>query len=199
LRSQYAIPAQSRLITEETKKRENKKLEQEIELRIDALRSVELFNTMNETELREMATHLRYAPFNRGEVLTRQGTEAHWLYIIKTGEVVVRIGAEGLPETEVARLHAGDFFGEMSLMTGEPRSATIVALEDVECYRLDKEAFQGILAARPEIAEDISRILANRRIQLEVAYEGIDAESRNSRVDATQSHILGLIRGFFRL
>jgi len=111
----------------------------------------------------------------------------------------VKVAHNGTMDKEVAQLHAGNFFGEMSLMTGELRSATVVALEDVECFRLDKDAFQGILSARPEIAEDISQILATRRIELEAVLEGLDLEAHREHMMDTQSHILSMIRGFFGL
>ncbi|MEW6734953.1 MAG: mechanosensitive ion channel family protein [Acidobacteriota bacterium] len=198
-----SLPAHSVFITEENKKRQVRKQEREVEQRLEAIRTIDLFRTINEAELRELAQHLRYAPFSRGEVMTRQGSEGHWLYIITNGRASVRVAAapsdNGALEKEVAQLRIGDFFGEMSLMTGEPRSATVVAVDDVECYRLDKEAFQKILVARPEIAEDISHILAQRRIKLDAVREGLDLEAHSIHVEATQNHILGLIRGFFGL
>jgi small-conductance mechanosensitive channel len=195
----FSIPSQERRIVRETRKRHAREKKQEMESRLEALHRVELFNTMTEEELLSLASCLRYAPFSRGEVLTHQGAEAHWLYIITNGRVAVRVSLNGTIEKEVAQLQAGKFFGEMSLMTGERRSATVIALEDVECYRLDKDAFQGILSARPEIAEDISSILAKRRVELEAVVDGLDVESNQSRMDATQSHILGLIRNFFKI
>ena len=99
----------------------------------------------------------------RGESITRQGAEAHWLYLITRGEAEVRVSADGNNLSErVATLGEGDFFGEMGMMTGEARAATLIALSDVECYRLDKEAFNDVLQRRPEIAEDISVVLARR-------------------------------------
>ena len=62
----------------------------------------------------------------------------------------------------VGSVVAGGFFGEMGLLTGAPRTATVVATSDVECYRLDKTSFQGLLTSRPQLAEDISRIVAER-------------------------------------
>ncbi|MBI4639903.1 MAG: mechanosensitive ion channel family protein [Candidatus Tectomicrobia bacterium] len=199
-----SIPAQSLFVTEEKRKRQERKEEREVEHKLQALRRVELFHMINEEELRHLARHLRYAPFSRGEVLIRQGAEAHSLYIITTGQVSVITTLDGtprdnIPEREVAQLGPGDFFGEMALMTGEPRSATVVALEDVECYRLDREGFQGILMARPEIAEDISHILAHRRVELDAVRAGLDIEAHRDHTGAAQHHILDLIRQFFKI
>ena len=131
--------------------------------------------------------------------MTRQGAEAHWLYIINEGEAEVRVMVAGNLSKKVAALHAGDFFGEMGLMTGEPRMATVIALADTECYRLDKESFQDIMRRRPEIAEDISHILARRRVELEAVREGLNEEAKRKRMSRTQGDLLRRIRDFFTL
>ena len=132
--------------------------------------------------------------------MTRQGAEAHWLYLITKGEAEVRVSIDGSKSSErVATLNAGDFFGEMGLMTGEPRSATVIALTDVECYRLDKETFQATLMSRPEIAEDISDILARRRVELEATREGLTDETKKLRIRHHQIDLLKRIQNFFTL
>ena len=113
---------------------------------------------MNDEERRKLAERLRYAPFMKGELMTRQGAEAHWLYILTKGSAEVIVSTDAGVRKTVAILHAGDFFGEMSLLTGEPRSASLKALEDSECYRLDRKAFEDILHGRPEIAHYLSAI-----------------------------------------
>ncbi len=199
-----SIPAQRIFTVEENKKWKERKEEQVVQQRLNALQSVDLFRTFNESELRDLSIHLVYSPFSRGEDLTRQGDEAHWLYILTKGSVSVHVAVKDpvhgeLREKEVRRLGPGDIFGEMSLMTGQPRLATVTALEDVECFRLDKDAFQSILIARPQIAEDISHILAKRRLELDATVAGIDEELQQSHVKATQNQMLGLIREFFGL
>ena len=99
----------------------------------------------------------------------------------------------------IATLHAGDFFGEMGMMTGEPRSATVIALSDVECYRVDKDAFHNILRSRPEIAEDISEVLARRRVELDAAREDLNEEAKRARMRKHQGDLLQRIRNFFAL
>ena len=67
---------------------------------------------------------------------------------------------------DVACIEAPGVFGEMGLMTGEPRSADVVARTDIECYRFDKNAFNHVMQARPEVAAEFSRTLAERRVEL---------------------------------
>src|SRR2546421_2858441 len=133
-----SIPAQSLFITEEDECRRQRKREEEIDRRVESLSRVELFHTLTDEERQSLADRLIVAPFVRGEAMTRQGAEAHWLYIINEGEAEVRVMVAGNLSKKVAALHAGDFFGEMGLMTGEPRMATVIALEDTQCSRHDK-------------------------------------------------------------
>jgi small-conductance mechanosensitive channel/CRP-like cAMP-binding protein len=195
-----SIPAQSLFITEDDAQRRERKLAQEIDKRVKALRQVELFHSLTDEELRELAPRLKVSPFVRGEAITRQGQQAHWLYIITKGEVEVEIAFDGSNlARKVATLHEGDFFGEMGMMTGEPRSATVFAISDVECYRVDKDAFHDILQRRPEIAEDISHVMARRRLEYEVARGELTEEAKHLAMQHTQGDLLQRIRKFFLL
>jgi len=84
-------------------------------------------------------------------------------------------------------------FGEMGMMTGEARRATVTAHGDVECYRLDKEGFRAILQERPDIANEISRVLASRQTELDQLRAEAAAEKRVERHD----DIGARIRNFF--
>jgi small-conductance mechanosensitive channel/CRP-like cAMP-binding protein len=193
-----SIPAQAVFVTEDTSERKADKLHADHDRRLSALRHVGFFDHLSDGERAHLAECLHYTPYAHGEVMTRQGAPGHWLYLVVKGEAAVRVEAEGL-EREVARLGAGTFFGEMSLMTGEPRTATVIALSDVECYRLEKDAFQAILSARPDLAEGVAEVLARRRAGLAVAKDHLDAAAEERRVAADKNHLLGRIRSFFGL
>ncbi|MEZ0230284.1 MAG: cyclic nucleotide-binding domain-containing protein, partial [Planctomycetota bacterium] len=79
---------------------------------------------------------------------------------------------------QVATLNGGDYFGEMALLTGEKRSATVVAATDVECWRLDREGFKQIIERRPEMAQELASLLATRKLAVEVAKQGHETVSR---------------------
>jgi len=194
-----SIPAHALFVTEEEQKRTERKRTEEIHSRVNALKQVELFHSLTDEELRELAPHLRTAPFVRGEVMTKQGAVAHWLYIITKGDAEVRFSLDGKLSERVAVLHPGDFFGERGMMTGERRSADVIALTDVECYRVDKESFNDILRQRPELAEDISQVLARRRVELEAAREDLNEEAKRARMQTHQGDLLKRIKSFFAL
>ena len=132
-------------------------------------------------------------------MLTRQGEPGDFLFLLTAGEVSVRVAAEEGLDREVARLRAGDFFGEMSLMTGERRSATVTATTPVECYLLDKAAFETVLRGRPAVAAPLAEVLAHRRVELLAARDGLDQEARSRQVAAAQVDLLRRIRDFFGL
>ena len=193
-----SIPAHALFVTEDNGQRREEKTHKDFERRKRLLKTVELFDLLTESDLSSLAEALRYAPFTRDETLTREGADAHWLYISIEGEVSVRVSEEGGLEKEVARLHSGQFFGEMGLMTGAKRAATVVALsKDVECYRLDKAAFEAVIQQRPKMAEHVADILAKRRVELQAARENLDSEARARRLSETKTDLLQKIQSFF--
>jgi CRP-like cAMP-binding protein len=195
-----SMPAHSIFVTEDDASRRARKADEEMKSRAEAIGRVELFASLTEDERHSLAAGLKFAPFVAGEAMTRQGAEAHWLYLIARGQAEVRVSLDGGAASErVATLHDGDFFGEMGLMTGEPRSATVVALTAVECYRLDKETFKATLQSRPEMAHDISAVLARRGVELEEAKGDLTEEARRSRMQYHQHDLLRRIQGFFTL
>ncbi|MBI4422821.1 MAG: mechanosensitive ion channel family protein [Elusimicrobia bacterium] len=173
--------------------------ERELARRMTVLRGIDLFASLNDEELAALAERLRPSPFSKGEVITRQGDTGHWLYIINRGVGEVRLEDEAGRSHPVARLGPGDFMGEMALMTGEPRSATVSAATDVDCYRLDRDAFKEVLGRRPEIAEHISAVLASRKTALESARESAGRSARPATLRQAQDDLLSRIRRFFAL
>jgi len=172
----------------------------ESQQRLAALEAVTLFGPLAPEERALTAQRLKLCQFARGESMIRQGAEGDSLFIILRGQAAVRVAVEGHDATQaVAVLKDGDFFGEMGLMTGDRRSATVVALSDVDCYKLDKAGFHDILARRPKIAEEMSDLLARRRVELEAVRENLSEEARRQRVQKTRGDLLGKIRRFFGL
>jgi CRP-like cAMP-binding protein len=136
----------------------------EMQRRLQAINAIELFARLSDTEKRHLAEHLIKAPFARGDIITRQGAIAHWLYIMVSGEAEAWWQPPEGPRRLLEKRGPGSVFGEIGLMTGAPRRATVVASTNVEAYRLDKAGFQSIIEQRPELADTLSAIL-ERRLQ----------------------------------
>jgi small-conductance mechanosensitive channel/CRP-like cAMP-binding protein len=192
-----SIPASSIFLTHETPERAERKTAGELAQRLAALASVDLFRGLPEEVRRGLAVDLAYTPFAAGEAITREGELDDGLYMLVSGEAIVRIGAGAAPR-DVARLQPGQFFGEMSLMTGEARTASVIAATDTVCYRVDKPAFERILRETPAIADSIAEVLASRRTALASARDERDEQQRSGMERAKQD-LLGKIRGFFGL
>ncbi len=171
--------------------------QRDLERRLNMLRAVDLFAPLTDNEKAVIAERLQYSPFARGDVITRQGDASHWLYVIAFGEAEVRFepGA-GRAARPVGTLTAGQFFGEMGLLTGEARNATVVAKTDVECYRLDKASFQGLLLSRPEIADEISRVVSSRQPDLAASRRAAASAALHFETPS-QPDLLDRIRRFF--
>lgn len=194
-----AFPEHNVHMTKEGEKHEQARQTKRIQERMDALHKIELFHGLREDELLEIAQKLRYAPFATGDIITRQGAIAHWLYILVEGEADVFLEAEGQERRKLATLLPGNFFGEMGLMTGAPRTATVIAARDSECYLLDKSSFESVLTRRPELVEEISNILVNRRYGLDSLQQEVDADTRARQMAQQHSDMLSKIRSFFGL
>lgn len=185
------FPSRNINVTEMTEDRIQRKLDEDYARRVDALSRVDVFRALDAEKIDRLARRLRLAPFGPGEVILREGDPGDSLYVLRSGEVAVRINVRGQPR-EVSTLTAGQFFGEMSLMTGASRSATIVAKSDVECYIVSKDAFQQILEERPELATHISEILSRRQVAL-----GVSTEASGPISAPEPQQVLSRIAAFF--
>jgi len=139
---------------------------------------------------------VRKVRFAAGEPIIRQGESGDSLFIIVQGDVLVSLGQGGINQS-VTTLKSGDFFGEMSLITGEPRSATCAARTDVLCYVIDHAAFKTLLSERPQVAEQLSSVLTSRQATLEK--KGGELSARAAQANEQRSRLLAKIRSFFDL
>jgi small-conductance mechanosensitive channel/CRP-like cAMP-binding protein len=196
-----AIPAVTNLIEVHDQARNADHLERKVVAHLDALAHVPLFHDLDAKELRTLAEGMSHVLYTAGETITKQGAVAHWLYVMTSGAAEVRTHAPGdaVPSHAVAKLEAPNFFGEMGLMTGAPRTADVVATTDVECFRLGKATFERVVAARPEIADTLADTLAHRHVGLVAALEALDEETRAKRQAVERDRILGGIKQFFGL
>jgi len=201
-----AVPAKRTWVEIEDEGRKKSKIERRSHERVEALRKIPLFRSLTDEERSTLAEGMSHVIYTAGETITRQGAVAHWLYVLTTGTVDIRMhfdpdGEGPLPEQAkvIAKLSAPDVFGEMGLMTGEARAADVIATSDVECFRLGKETFEQVLLKRPQIATELSEKLAGRRVELIAARDGLDAAAKTARHSAERDRILGGIKSFFGL
>jgi len=161
------------------------------------LSGIDLFQSLSPAETDRLVEGAKRQIFADGEKLCRQGDAGESFYVIRSGHVGVWVsGTEGNTPVPVAHLGAGAFFGEMSLLTGEPRSATVTAEGDVDVVCVTKSDFAELLLANAELAGKLAAVLENRMAE---RHEKMAALAPLKAPPETQSVLLARIRRFFGL
>jgi small-conductance mechanosensitive channel/CRP-like cAMP-binding protein len=162
-----------------------------------ALRAIDVFRPLTDDELKAAVASFKQLHYAAGERIIEEGEPGDSFFVVDHGEVEVAKRLSGKTRT-LARLVEGQFFGEMALLTGEVRSASVVAATDVDVFRLDKAGFENILGGNPSIAVDISTILAERRDAQSQAAGDVTVPFEETPAEVKQ-RILTRIRSYFGL
>jgi small-conductance mechanosensitive channel/CRP-like cAMP-binding protein len=136
---------------------------------------------LDDGQQEKLLGHAKYLRYGRREKVIVQGAAGESMFILLHGEAHVYVQANGA-ETRVATLRTGDYCGEMSLLTGDPRSATVVAATDCEMWEIGKEVLAEILQQNEPLVQKLSELLAQRRMET----EGIVASSSEGAQLATK-------------
>jgi CRP-like cAMP-binding protein len=160
------------------------------------LRSLAVFKPLNEAQVEQLAQSARLQRFGPGEVLVRQGDQGDSLYTIKSGRVRVEARAANGSTNVLASLSVGDFFGEMSLLTGEPRSASVIAEGETEVVVVAKSDFATVLQADMSIVEALSTALEERMRNAQSA-TATDPALNPIPALSQRPALISRIRGFF--
>ncbi|HET7436530.1 MAG TPA: mechanosensitive ion channel family protein [Thermoanaerobaculia bacterium] len=153
---------------------------------IARLRAVDLLSPLGNEAHEQLAGAARVHLFARGETILRHGAAGDSMFVLHDGHVSVRVA-----DREVARLGAGAVFGEMALLTGERRTADVVAVADVIAIEIAKDALRPVLQNHPELATAISAKVEERRDDLETL--------RSDGYDEEHKSVLSRIRAYFGL
>lgn len=164
---------------------------------LDALSRVDFLAAVPKELMRELASRVRVNTYVPGETVIYQGDEGSELFIVLSGELEVLVEQAPREPESVARLSAGSLFGEMSLMTGERRSATVRAVSECDLLVVGHTAFRRILSASPDLAEQISEVLLKR--QAELIDRAAAAAAAEAPTSARRQQLLSRIRDFFAL
>lgn len=131
----------------------------------DRLSAVDIFAPLSTDELRQLAKATVVHVFAPGETLIRAGDEGASMFVVHSGRVAVQVSERGASRT-VASLTDGNFFGEMALFTGEPRTANVVAVEETEVFEIGHAAMKHLFETNPDLAESISWTITERQADL---------------------------------
>jgi small-conductance mechanosensitive channel len=194
-----ATPHHRVLMHEWNADREQKADDRSLKTRSKAIRGLDFLRDLPDSAIEKLATDARTELYEAGEIVVRQGDKGEELFLCLRGELAVlhTPDAEG-PRREIARLRAGGIFGELSLMTGEPRTATVQAEEACELVVIGKPVFSEILSENPTFAELISGRLAARLAELQAVDRHLPEPVRSS-VEEQKGQLLRRVRQFFSL
>jgi len=157
--------------------------------------SVEIFAPLSAEEKEAVARSAVRSVYAPGELILRRGDPGDSMFVIYRGNVQVRLpSSDGNPQ-QVAELKPGNFFGEMALLTGEPRNADVITVSEVETLEIRKGVLQQLLDNNAALAEALSRTISERQVRLDEYARAMPEEER--RVKAKT--ILRRIQRFFGL
>ena len=158
----------------------------------ERLSAVDIFAPLSADETTMLAQAAVRHVFAPGEMVIRAGDPGSSMFVVHNGKVSVQISENGRPRN-IATLNEGDFFGEMALFTGEPRTANVVALEETEVLEIGHAAMKRVFDTNPDLVESLSFIMAERRQGLASQAESGTASPHSS------AGILSSIKRFFGL
>ena len=196
-RAGFSIPFPQRDVTLRTLTEDHEARAQE-RLRRDVfavLRQVPLFAPLSDAEIGQLAGSASLERFTAGEVLVRQGEAGDSLFVVKSGRARVEVRLESGPVLRVATRGANEFFGEMSLLTGEPRSASVIAEAETEVVVVEKADFAAVVTADTGILEALSVALEESVRNLAEHSAALDAAAEKR--PPQRGALLQRIRGFF--
>jgi small-conductance mechanosensitive channel/CRP-like cAMP-binding protein len=159
---------------------------------MERLSAVDIFAPLTAEETATLAQNAVRHVFAAGETVIRAGDEGASMFVLHNGKVQVQVTENGQSRA-VAVLNEGDFFGEMALFTGEPRTAHVVALEETEVLEIGHDAMKRLFDTNPDLVESLSHIIAERRQGL------ADRDANQSNPVDESAGLLTSIRRFFGL
>ncbi len=167
----------------------------------DELRQAEIFRILDDEQIQTLAEYSHERTYYPGEVIVRQGDTRADLLIVTSGIVLVRKPKPGGRGVEVARLGAGAILGEMSLLTGAPRSATVSAFVITSVIEVPKDALEPILTDVPELARKFAEVMVERQMTSDQFVEKLRESPKGTPEFIRESidRFVAGISAFFRL
>lgn len=164
---------------------------------VGILRSIPIFGALPLEAARHLALSLKRAAFAPGELIIRQGDAGDSMYIVIQGSVDVHVSGDSGMSEYLATLEVGQFFGEMSLLTGENRTANVMSMTAVECLVIAKPSLTSLFERHPELAENISEVIAGRQVELRATREKLDGEQKRILAARSRVDMLRRIQRYF--
>lgn len=163
----------------------------------ELLDQIKLFEGLDEATRTALIGRLRVRSIAAGEAIVRQGEQGQSMFLIVTGLVRIAIAVDGSEPREVAKLSNGQYFGEMSLLAHEPRSATVTAHTDCRLLEIGQDAMRAVFDREPDLMERMARIVSERRLMNRALAEEETQEDFTLRIGRLTADLAGRIRAVF--
>ena len=154
------------------------------------LATLPLFAPLEGEEIERLAKASSTRIYAPGEAIVRRGQEGNSMFVIIRGAVKVQIPENDYQKT-INKLTSNDFFGEMSLLTGQPRTATVIAEQETEVIQIKKSALKPLFEVNPDLMKSICDIIEERRALL------VQKESDEEQSKESTTGVLSSLRKFF--
>jgi small-conductance mechanosensitive channel len=162
-----------------------------VSIAFERLSEVPVFEPLTDEDTRKLAEKAVVKVFPPGEPIVKRGQKGDSMFVIHRGSAKVQVREKGKVKV-IRNLSEGEFFGEMALFTGEPRSATVIALEETEVLEIKKESLKPILEANPDLVERFGEIITRRQAKLQEI-----TTDQPSSAQPQKKNIFNSIRKFF--
>ena len=157
--------------------------------KLNHLKNAWLFKGLDDQQLELLVANVRFVRFGPGDIILNQGDEGSTLYQVIRGQVEVLVGSAGKPLVSVALVGEETILGEMSLLTDEPRSASLRAVGECMLLEVERRDLQPIFHADPELLEELAELVADRRAALE--------KLTSDQAESRELGILAMMRKLF--
>jgi CRP-like cAMP-binding protein len=161
--------------------------------KVGILKKTGIFSTLTDSQLADLIRVARVAVYGAGEGIVKEGEEGSSMFVLCRGEASVAVARSN---KELAHLSAGDFFGEMSLLTGDRRSATARAVSDCEVVEITADNFRRLASDDPSLLDRVVNAMTARRVELDRHRAGIPSNAPGAEPAST---FLARARRFLRL
>ena len=163
------------------------------------LKRTEMFGLLGQADISILSENMAEHTFKSGDTIVRQGSDGTSLFIVAEGLVDILARDTDGNEKQVTAIEPGNYFGEMSLLTGQVRTATARTRCETFCFEIDKQALMPILTKKPELLDRISDLMAERRYRLDELYENDKKEIEITEKENFRAGLLDQMKRFFAI
>lgn len=166
-------------------------------MKTELIKRIELFEVLDEKHVKSLADSMHERIFSPKQIIFTQNQEGASLFMVAEGLVSIFLPEEDGRDKWVSFIEPGKYFGEMSLLTGQPRTASAQAETEVICYEITKDTISAIIQEQPAILAKLSRVMAERQVSLNKISETEEMQQVEAEKEKNTNWLLQRMQSFF--